>query len=119
MTELEEKFYKTFGIEPFIYCCKPRLDCSARSEGTCVKECEYYSGILYPEITAERLLKLVGAMNDFQGYTSLMNSNIEELKNEILEGSLFLYERLRKFPYQEGFKETIFVERVQKIFAEV
>jgi len=89
MTEIEEQFFKTFGIEPFIYCSNPRLDCSARSEGTCKKECEYYSGILYPEITAEILLELICILNkhyqdNYQCATMLVGTTIEEVKKCIL-----------------------------------
>lgn len=81
---IEKEFFVTFGIEPFIYCCKPRLDCSARSEGTCAKECEYYSGILYPQITAEILLKLICIGSTIYPYCLNYCETKEELKDFIL-----------------------------------
>ena len=57
-TNLEKQFFDTFGIEPIIYCSKPILDCGARKSVTCAKDCEYYSGVLYPQITDRILLEL-------------------------------------------------------------
>ena len=57
--ELEKQFFDTFEVDPFIYCSKPILDCDARKCGTCTKDCEYYSGVLYPQITDSILLELI------------------------------------------------------------
>lgn len=88
-TNLTEEFFRVFGIEPFIYCSKPRLDCKARSENACKKECEYYSGVRYPEITSDRLLQLLCIVIDEynrNGRTFYLDStNVKELKDDILD----------------------------------
>ena len=85
--DITEQFFKVFGIEPFIYCSKPRLDCPARKVGTCTKECEHYSGLLYPEITAEKLLELICILNKFVvlNFSAIV---LEKLKDEILEENI-------------------------------
>ena len=98
MNDIEQQFFKVFGIEPFIYCSKPRLDCPARKVGTCTKECEYYSGLLYPEITAEKLLELICLVGNTE-YFLIENTgnpiNVETLKGSVLH-TLTLYSKFHK-----------------------
>lgn len=86
---IEQEFFRVFGIEPFIYCSKPKLDCNSRKNNTCTKDCEFYSGVLYPEITAEKLLQLLCIVIDEynrNGRTFYLDStNVKELKEEILD----------------------------------
>jgi len=81
MTELEEKFYKTFGIEPeYTYIGHyPLTD---------------ENGIIqppkYPKITAEKLLEIICVCNStyVNGYTNYFmatGKTKEELKEEILK----------------------------------
>lgn len=50
-TELEQKFYDTFGIEPFcnLPCNKRGVECTDNT----------YCGNNYPDITAEKLLEMI------------------------------------------------------------
>ena len=86
---IEEEFFKTFGIEPFIYCCKPRLDCPARKVGTCTKECEYYSGMRYPEITDRILLELICILGTvIKQFKIPPHLNIKTLRGHILRNCI-------------------------------
>lgn len=85
MSEIKKQFFDTFGIEPFIYCSKTRLDCDARSKGFCRKDCEYYSGVLYPQITDSILLKLLSIQSYEKSYYTLSPfDSIDELKKDLL-----------------------------------
>ena len=105
--ELEKQFFDTFGIEPFIYCSKPRLDCDARSKGSCRKDCEYYSGVLYPEITDRILLEFICILTKFYGELVLEQSTgINDLKEQVL--NIFI-----RTSYKDNFKH-----RVRTLFKE-
>lgn len=110
MNEIEMQFFEAFEIEPFIYCSKPILDCDARSKSFCRKNCEYYSGVLYPQITDRILLKLICLMGNTD-YFLITNwgtpINIDGLKDSVLH-SLTIYSKFHK-----GLKEE-----VQAIFKE-
>ena len=109
-TNLEKQFFDTFGIEPIIYCSKPILDCDAKKSVTCTKDCEYYSGILYPQITDRILLELICILTrwhlDEREPYEIMSINIEQLKNQILSNSLYIakYAKAKK-RVQSLFKE--------------
>ena len=92
-TELEQKFYDTFGIESYTY-----YDCLSDyklyDQQPCNREncisCGAYRKLLYkPEITAEKLLQLLCiVINEYSrnGYTFYLDStNVKELKEEILD----------------------------------
>lgn len=80
---IEEEFFKTFGIEPKYI------------EGENLMEYSY-GKLEYPEITDHILLELICILNKFTGYTSLLNDNCQDIKEEILKDTLFVYEQLRK-----------------------
>ena len=86
MNEIEEKFYKTFGIEPlYIDGCKladrywhneelaneygtfdqyMKIECPAKYQD-CTDECKYaFDKGIYPEITDRILLELLALIND-------------------------------------------------------
>ena len=76
MNDIEQEFFKVFGIES--------------------KELEYPDNFeYYPEITAEKLLELVCVLNKFTGYTSLLEDEYSEIKEEILRDALFAHEQLK------------------------
>ena len=91
VSELEQKFFRVFGIEPKHKCSSPllRIYNSDVCKGidNCNK-CAYYE-YYYPEITAEKLLQLLCIVIDEynrNGHTFYLDStNIEELKEEILD----------------------------------
>lgn len=92
ITELERKFYDTFGIEPEInYVCDKR-PCKKGLLKTCADiGCShlYDTREDYPEITAEKLLQLLCIVIDEynrNGQTFYLDStNVKELKDDILD----------------------------------
>ena len=113
--EIEKNFFDTFGIEPFIYCSKPRLDCDARNKGLCRKDCEYYSGVLYPEITDRILLKLICILlsNNSPYMFKLGDWDVEKLKDTVLDMCIKLPDFLEWEDTSEYFKQ-----QVQALFEE-
>lgn len=92
-TELEQEFFKLFGIEPYISCNTGFIAhykgrsyvCDAK---TC-KKCKSNKKV-YPEITDRKLLEMICIYNSTytNGYTnySLLNErNVEKLKEQILK----------------------------------
>ena len=111
--ELEKQFFQCFGIEPFTYCSKPILDCDARKCGTCTKDCEYYSGAAYPQITDRILLGIIAKImwsysctqNDFDAYKVHTVDNLKEavLKHaiELSKNDAYVYWGVRTL-FEEG-----------------
>ena len=92
VTDTEKLFYETFDIKPFRHCCKPRLDCHARSERTCKDTCEYYSSSTYPEINEQKILEILSIANKegIYGYSDwggsyLIGETVAELKENLLQ----------------------------------
>jgi hypothetical protein len=113
MNELEKQFFNTYGIEPFTYCSKPILDCDARKNGTCTKDCEYYSGVLYPQITDRILLELICILSQHYSLEEenwfLSCDSIDYLKQFILSHLIELKENTwfcSKHQVQALFKEV-------------
>lgn len=79
-TELEEQFFKTFGIKPFcdLPCNKRGVECTDNT----------YCGNKYPEITDRRLLEMVCLVADIHNYSGdvfdIEQNSINELKKFIL-----------------------------------
>ena len=72
-TEIEKRFFKTFGIE-------------AQAKAHEVREGLIECNLVYPEITAEKLLELIVILQNFVDidFTALYFQNVECLKIEIL-----------------------------------
>lgn len=94
-TELEEQFYKTFGIEPFcdLPCNKRGVECTDNT----------YCGNKYPEITDRKLLKLI--CKAYCLMFSVQGSSIELLKENILKEFIYWQEDVDKSEIQQLFKE--------------
>lgn len=92
-TELEQEFFKVFGIEPTVYS-------TWDSKETQIKN--FKSFTVYPEITDRVLLKLIIiAMNYGNRYWWINDtSNVEELKSETLEFLIKLVELLPHIKHQ-------------------
>ena len=76
-TELEQKFFNTFGIEPFcdLPCNKRGVECTDNT----------YCGNKYPDITAEKLLEMICIVfNTFQSFEINRTYTVETLKDKIL-----------------------------------
>lgn len=101
-TELEEQFYKVFGIEPIAkkYECKCGTSTTLHNLETCKskfcdkKYCDQrQTGVYYPEITDRKLLEMICIYNStytngFTNYSLLSGRSIEELKGHILSDCL-------------------------------
>lgn len=104
-SELEQKFYETFGIKK--RCIRPK-DCVRKGICRGAVACDFYT---YPEITAERLLQMICVYNSTytNGYTnySLLNErNVEKLKEQILKNCLIVRNDIKQ-QIQQLFKEEV------------
>lgn len=71
-TELEEQFFKAFGIEPYkLFSARQGINPNA---------------VIYPQITDRKLLEMICILQRFKDITfnNLYFENIEHLKNEVL-----------------------------------
>ena len=111
-SELEQKFYDTFGIEPEInYVCDKR-PCEKGLLKTCADiGCShlYDTREDYPEITSEKLLQMICICNStyINGYTNYFmatGKTKEELKEEILKKCIALSKDINQ-QIQQLFKE--------------
>ena len=76
---IEEKFYKTFGIKR--RCC----NCNFRNqEEVCNRVPKYCQDYKYPKITSDILLELICIENDWD-FGQYESANVKDLKNEVLE----------------------------------
>jgi hypothetical protein len=93
-TELEQEFFKVFGIEPTIYSLWD-------SKETQIKNFKSYE--VYPEITDRILLKLICKACCLM--FSIQGSSIELLKENILKEFIHWQEDVDKSEIQQLFKE--------------
>ena len=81
-TELEEQFFRTFGIEPKIY------ETDGRDIDDNGDVCSWYIEEIYPEITDRRLLNMICLIADICDYSGdvfdIEQNSINELKKFIL-----------------------------------
>lgn len=85
MNDIEEKFYKTFGIEKQQTCSRS----DTCYNGSVWNDCQGCNAYKYPQITDRILLELICILNKFNGdvecCTFLTGNNIEELKKSIFQ----------------------------------
>lgn len=85
-TELEKKFFNTFGIEPIAEYCKHQCN-NELDESACIG-CKYIEKVEYPQITDKQYLELICVLNEnttldetyYQGA-----STVKELKKLVLK----------------------------------
>lgn len=85
MNEIEEKFFKTFGIEHI----ERYQDCSKNAEGICENTCDfcdYYKDVYcYPPITDRILLELICIVfHTFYKFDIDKDFTVETLKERVL-----------------------------------
>lgn len=101
ITELEQEFFRVFGLEPFcdLPCNKRGVECTDNT----------YCGNKYPDITAEKLLEMIiiRATNYKSGTVIELepDSNIEDLKYEVLRHFINYRSNFDKHQIQQLFKE--------------
>lgn len=99
--ELEQKFFKTFGIEPTEekYCyheCKlPELK-DKPCEAICPHQRHY---IRYPQITDTIVLKLICVISNFDQYYRCFYTKYEQIKPCVLYELLKIFEALTISPW--------------------
>ena len=136
-TELEQEFYKVFGIKPeFGYWCKifdetNIADCNGIKEPSnkCAK-CEngYIKYKFYPVITAEKLLEMICILNSYytrtmQCCTMLYSSSIATLKEEILKEFIDILKQYTELDFlekdrDEREEEDWIKHQIQQLFKE-
>lgn len=82
---IEEKFFKTFDIEPHLRYTVKNCACGCHDCENCERYKEKFSKV-YPELTDRRLLELICvALNTFETFEVNRLMNIDSLKEKILE----------------------------------
>lgn len=92
MNDIEQQFFKVFGIEPKNKCGKNLIYPNCLNPDKCGYDNCIYCQIEYPDITAEILLKLIVIV------TSQVNEicemiDVEDLKNSTLEELIEISDR--------------------------
>lgn len=124
-TELEEQFFKVFGIKPIRYIVDiGQWDCGTNSKKSLITDIsiDYYDkhfknnnltplkGVVYPKITNDILLQMI-CINSQKGGIEIFNrKNIEELKNSMLQHCI---DRLGYALNKEQYKA-----KIQQLFKE-
>ncbi|MBE7084241.1 MAG: hypothetical protein E7373_06560 [Clostridiales bacterium] len=106
--ELEEQFFRTFGIEPKIY----------KTDGRDIDDngdvCSWYIEEVYPEITDRKLLEMICIMNKHihkhneYALCPVAGEILEEVKNHML----------RLFNFNQPLLEKNFIQEIQQLFKE-
>lgn len=110
MNDIKEKFYKTFGIEPFT-CC----DEGCKTIGF-AKNCEvcFYNKRQFPKITYRILLELICILTKYRmkeyEFYKIKTSSTKILKNYILEDCIDMIRYLNELDKKE------YKQQVQSLF---
>lgn len=93
MNDIEQQFFKVFGIEPKTqwHKCKDYSCIACDEYDNCVNR-KY----IYPEITAEKLIELICALNALCEKIFYKSIVPNDFKNEILSVYLDIYPKLLK-----------------------
>lgn len=120
-TELEQEFFKVFGIEPKKQrYCDWQADCPY-SDIKCGDDCPYWkyeNELKYPEITDRKLLQLLCIYNDMQGCveTCITPCKYEDTKEMIL--STLVYEKFAMIDCDKGTYMDVMTKQIQQLFKE-
>lgn len=106
MNNIEEKFYKTFGIEPKVYCKHfnyVNSECDRKNN-----KCKDCIGVKkeYPEITSDIILKLICI---YIGYERIYMGTFEldHFKRFMLASLIDLYKEMRDVNKKERLKHQV------------
>ena len=110
MNDIELEFFKTFEIEPI-----PIKNYGFWLIKGSIIENNKGEKVVYPEITDKVLLELICVLNKYQT-TTLVKSNYNELKNEILRECYICHQVWMgcKYDYAIDYKQ-----QVQRLFKKV
>ena len=134
-TELEQEFFKVFGIEPIEY--RKNVPClNFLSSGICnitdercnPSKCNEYRPDktsrlwrdfmeVYPEITDRKLLEMICILNE-TSCEALLSENIEDLKNEILETCIRVYNTPIITSDGDEYENNAIYDKIQQLFKE-
>ena len=103
-TELEEEFFKLFGVEPI-----PIKNYGFWLIKGSITENDKGEKVVYPEITDHKLLEMICVLSqwDADNYYQILANNIRDLKNEILNDCINFKQKL---------KNKYFDAQVQQLF---
>jgi hypothetical protein len=109
ITRLEQEFFRVFGLEPFcdLPCNKRGVECTDNT----------YCGNKYPDITSEKLLKMICILNE-TACEVLAAENIEDLKNEILETCIKVYNTPILTSDGDEYDNYAIYDKIQQLFKE-
>lgn len=102
-TELEQEFYDTFGIEKRYITFEDDYGKYQTHDK------------LYPNITAEMLLQMICILNE-TACEVLAAENIEDLKNEILETCIKVYNTPILTVDGDEYENTAIYDKIQQLF---
>lgn len=111
-TELEQKFFKVFGIEPIpiknygFWLIKGSITENGKGEK-----------VVYPEITDRKLLDMICILNE-TACEVLSAENIEDLKNEILETCIKVYNTPILTSDGDEYDNYAIYDKIQQLFKE-
>lgn len=111
-TELEQEFYDIFDIEPKYKTCIFRY-CRNKKEYDCDNCGDRFWH--YPEITAEKLLEMICILNE-TACEVLASENIEDLKNEILETCIKVYNTPILTSDGDEYDNNAIYDKIQQLF---
>ena len=103
-TEIEEQFFKVFGIEPYkLFSARQGINPDA---------------VIYPEITDRKLLQLLCIYNNMQGYPefTIIPCKYEDTKEMILQ--TLIDEKTGITDYEEDTYMDIMTKQIQQLFKE-
>ena len=103
-TELEEQFFKVFGIEPI-----PIKTYGYWLIKGSIAENDKGEKVVYPEITDRKLLEMICVLSqwDADNYYQILANNMQDLKNEILNDCINFKQKL---------KNKYFDAQIQQLF---
>ena len=109
-TELEQEFFKVFGIEPKRNCYWSNISCK-----DCNEDCvNFYTKPKYPKITDHKLLEMICIMNKHihkhneESLCPIAGESRNEIKNYML----------RLLNFNQPLLEKIFIKEIQQLFKE-
>lgn len=115
-TELEQKFYDTFGIEKQM---TVKVSCTPEY----LEHCEYYkhteeykgcTKLDYPDITAEKLLEMICIILNVEGLLTInTEGNIADIKDFVLR---FLISKVNNNPYCHYKTKNKIKQQIQQLF---
>lgn len=104
-TDLEKKFFDTFEIKQIEYTQCTSIGCRYVYKNC--NNCPFHNvyKVDYPQITDRILLELICIANHKDVYIDLEGTDIETMKNNLLENFIFFRRDVKKY-VQELFKEV-------------